>query len=119
MTAPVKKNMPADPEFAAYVAELLEPLGPLASGRFFGGHGFKSGGAQFAMIMGGALYLRVDDGTRPAFEAGGSEPFSYATKRRRVFVRTYYEAPAELLDEPDELVTWAGRALDAARNSGK
>jgi len=109
--------MPANPQFVAFVVELLAPMGPLAAGRFFGGHAFKSGDVQFAMIMGSTLYLRVDDETRPAFEEKGAKPFSYGKKTRRVAVRTYYAAPEELLDEPDELVVWARRALDAAVRS--
>jgi len=109
--------MPANSQFVAFIAELLAPMGPLAAGRFFGGHAFKSGDVQFAMIMGSTLYLRVDDETRPAFEEKGAKPFSYGKKERRVSVKTYYTAPEELLDEPDELVVWAHRALDTAIRS--
>jgi DNA transformation protein and related proteins len=109
--------MSANTEFVAFVSDLLAPMGPLAAGRFFGGHAFKSGDVQFAMIMGNTLYLRVDDKTRALFEQKGSEPFSYGKTSRRVTVKTYYAAPEELLDEPDELVVWARRALDAATRS--
>ncbi len=106
--------MSADPEFVAFVSEQLEPLGPLASGRFFGGHAFKRDGVQFAMVMGNTLYLRVDDVTRPAFQAVGSEAFSYTTKKRRVMVESYYAAPETLLDDRDDLVTWARLAFEVA-----
>ena len=107
--------MPADPEFVDFISELLEPLGPLTSVRFFGGHAFKLDGAQFAMVMGNTLYLRVDDETRPAFQGAGSQAFSYATKKRRVMVESYYAAPETLLDDADALVDWARRAVAAAR----
>jgi DNA transformation protein len=107
--------MSTDTGFVGFVSELLEPLGPLTSGRFFGGHAFKSDGVQFAMIMGSTLYFCVDDATRPDFEAAGSEPFRYSTRKREVTVGRYYTAPEFLLDEPDELVAWARRALEAAR----
>lgn len=107
--------MPADAEFVRFVGELLEPLGPLTSGRFFGGHAFKLDGAQFAMVMGNTLYLRVDDLSRGQFRDAGSTPFSYATKKRRVMVESYYTAPEALLDDADDLVAWARRAVEAAR----
>ena len=107
--------MSADPEFVDFISELLEPLGPLTSGRFFGGHAFILDGAQFAMVMGNTLYLRVDDETRPAFQDAGSKAFSYATKKRRVMVESYYAAPETLLDDADVLVDWARRAVDDAR----
>ncbi len=106
--------MSADPEFVEFISELLVPLGPLTSGRFFGGHAFKSGGVQFAMVMGNTLYFKVDDTTRPAFREAGSEAFSYATKKRRVMVESYYAAPETLLDDANELVAWARDAIAAA-----
>ena len=109
--------MSADPDFISFIEEQLEPLGPLAAGRFFGGHAFKQDGAQFAMVMGNTLYLRVDDETRPGFREEDSEPFSYTTKRGRVLVDSYYAAPERLMDDPDELVAWAREAIGAARRA--
>ena len=83
--------MSADREFVAFVSELFEPLGPLTSGRFFGGHAFKRDGVQFAMVMGNTLYLRVDDETRPAYRNAGAEAFSYTTKKGRVMVESFVE----------------------------
>lgn len=106
--------MSADAEFVAFIGELLEPLGPLGSGRFFGGHAFKKDGVQFAMVMGNTLYLKVDDDTRPAFQVAGSQAFSYTNRKGRVMVESYYATPETLLDDGDELVVWAQRAIDAA-----
>ena len=82
--------------------------------RFFGGVGAFYGSTLFAMVMGQTLYLRVDDATRADFEAAGSKPFSYTKKDRAVTVATYYEAPAALFDDPEELLAWARRAVEAA-----
>ena len=106
--------MSASKEFVSHVRELLRPLGELGDGAFFGGHALKHGGRQFAMIMGNTLYLRVDDQTRPAYVAKGSQPFSYLTRIRRVEVRTYFAAPDELMESPSELVAWARQAIGAA-----
>jgi DNA transformation protein and related proteins len=104
----------ANAEFVAYVRELLAPLGDIRDGKFFGGHAMKHGANQFAMVMGNTLYFRVDDGSRPAYEKKGSKPFSYATKNGVVQVRKYYAAPAELLDDPAQLLVWARQAIGAA-----
>ncbi|MGI9414681.1 MAG: TfoX/Sxy family protein [Hyphomicrobiales bacterium] len=109
--------MSADPDFVGFIEEQLEPLGPLASGRFFGGHALKQDGVQFAMVMGNTLYLRVDGETRPAFKEAGCAPFSYTTKRGQVIVDSYYAAPESLMDDADELVEWARHALAAARRA--
>jgi len=107
-------DMSASKEFVSHVRELLSSIGELSDGSFFGGHALKHGGRQFAMIMGNTLYLRVDDQTRPGYEAKGSKPFSYSTKVRRVEVRTYYAAPEELLESKPELLAWARQAIRAA-----
>ena len=111
--------MAASPQFKAYLAELFEPLGPVAFKRLFGGEGLSLGGVTFAFIMGQTLYLRVDDHSRPAFEDAGMEPFSYATKKRRVMVRSFYATPEDLYDDADEFHEWARAALAAAQNAAR
>lgn len=48
--------MTANTEYTEYVLELLEPIGPIRAGRFFGGVGIFHGSVQFAMLMGNSLY---------------------------------------------------------------
>ena len=107
--------MSASAEFVAFVKELLEPLGGgLSSGNFFGGRELRYHGRQFAWIIGSTLYFRVNDDTRPDFEAQGSQPFSYTTKKGEVVVRKFYTAPEMLLDDAEQLLAWSRRAIDAA-----
>jgi len=74
---------------------------------------------QFAMLMGDTLYFKVEDETRPAYEALGGKRFRYTTKRGEVTVRARYSAPAEILADPDRLCEWATQALATARASGR
>jgi DNA transformation protein len=106
--------MAANAEFVSYIKEQLAPLGFLSSGRFFGGHSISYHGRQFAWVIGTTLYLRADDASRPEFEAAGSQPFSYTTKKGEITVRKFYTAPEFLLDDPDQLLTWSRRAIAAA-----
>lgn len=55
--------MSASAEYTEYGLELLEPICPVRTGRFFGGVGISNGSVQFAMIMGNCLYFAVDDDT--------------------------------------------------------
>ena len=100
--------------FSAFVVEQLAPLGSIACARFFGGLSLKSGGVLFAMIMDGTLYFAVDDLSRPEYERLGSSCFSYQTKNGRVDVRRFHAVPADVLDDADQLVSFARRALAAA-----
>ncbi|AIY41763.1 Regulator of competence-specific genes [Collimonas arenae] len=91
------------------LAEFLAPLGQITVSRFFGGAGLSIDKLQFAFVIKGTLYLRVDERSRPAFEARGCQPFRYATKEKTVTVGSYYEVPAEIADEPDALLDWVSR----------
>ncbi|HAT33396.1 MAG TPA: TfoX domain containing protein [Janthinobacterium sp.] len=106
--------MSASSEFVSFVRELFAPLGQLSDGKFFGGHSIKYRGSQFAMVMGNTLYLRVNDVTRPEYEREGAKPFFYTTKKGVVQVRKYYAAPEALLDDQEQLLVWARRAINAA-----
>ena len=102
-------------EFAAYVAEQLRPLGPLAVDRFFGGLSIKFDAVLFAMIMDGSLYFSVDDALRAEYETFGSRCFSYDSKKGRVDVKRFYEVPADFLEDSDTLLAFARRSISAAR----
>ncbi|ELX10440.1 TfoX domain containing protein [Janthinobacterium sp. HH01] len=99
--------------------EQFAPLGAAVSDSvFFGGRDFRYHGQQFAWVIGSTLYLRVDDGTRAEFEAEGAAPFSYETKKGTVLVRKFYTAPEFLLDDPEQMLVWARKAIDAAGRAG-
>lgn len=101
-------------EYTTHLMDMLRPLGPVQTARFFGGLALKLHGRQFGMVMNRRLYFVVDDRTRPNFERAGSEPFSYATKKGRVDVRRYFEVPADVQEDRLELRAWASDALSAA-----
>jgi DNA transformation protein and related proteins len=87
---------------------------PSASSGFFAGVALVADGVQFGFVMKGTLYLRVDDASRPDFEALGARPFSYTGASKIVTATSYYEAPDDVLEDADELRGWAARAHRAA-----
>lgn len=105
--------------FLEEVEAMLVPLGPIRRARFFGGHALTCSGAQFAMLMKGALYLRTDAALAGEMAAFGSRPFSYATRRGEVTVPAYHTVPEAWLEDPDKLLSWARRALASARASSR
>ena len=79
----------------------------------FGGVGLYSGELFFALIAEDTVYFKVDESTRPDFEARGMGPF-------RPFGDTggtmqYYELPEDVLEDPEALRVWAGKAIAIAR----
>lgn len=95
--------------------EQFAPLGAVTDAVFFGGRAFNYHGKQFAWVMGSTLYLRVGDATRAEFEAQGAQPFAYSTKKGEVLVRKFYTAPEFLMDDPEQLLAWARKAVAAAK----
>lgn len=107
--------MVATDSFAEFLREQLAPIGHITTRRMFGKTGLFCNGLMLGMVTDNMLYLRVDDGNRVAFkEAEVAAPLSYR-KQGSTIELSFWRAPERLFDEPDELVTWARMALDAAR----
>lgn len=101
-------------ELALDLAERIGGPRAITVKRFFGGAALVADGLQFGFVMKGSLYLRVDDVGRATFGAMGAAPFRYAGAGRTVTVARYYEAPAEIVDDPERLREWAEQARRTA-----
>ena len=107
--------MVASDGFAEFLREQLAPLGRVTMRRMFGKTGVFCNGLMFGMVSDDTLYFRVDADNRAVFkEAESVPPLSYE-KRGSTIDLSFWRSPERLLDEPDELVTWARAALAAAR----
>ena len=99
--------------FKEFVLDQLGALPELRSRAMFGGHGLYQADRFFGILMDGRLYFRTDERTRTAYLELGMRPFVYE-KSRRAMTLKYFEVPADVLDNRQELVAWANRALQAA-----
>ncbi|MFQ5959256.1 MAG: TfoX/Sxy family protein [Alphaproteobacteria bacterium] len=100
-------------EFLDYVIDQLEPLGGVAPRRMFGGYGLFRDGVMFAIVASDTLYFKVDDNNLADFEAAGAPPFTYEREGKRIAL-SYYEVPADVMDDADDLCAWARKAVDTA-----
>jgi DNA transformation protein len=105
--------MAVSKQYLDYLLGQLEGIGSLSARRMFGGLGFYSGGIFFGLVYKERLYLKTDDETRPEYEARGSEGFRPRANLKGMKM-TYYTVPAEVLEDEDELVRWARKAVAAA-----
>lgn len=105
--------MPRDNAFIDHLLDLLAPLHPVRVRAMFGGYGIYRGEAIFAIVVNDRLYLKADDASRPDFESRNLAPFTY-TGRGKLIRLSYYEAPADVFEDPDTLRDWTNRALAAA-----
>ena len=106
--------MAVSSEYKAFVAEQLEPLGPVRIRNMFGGAGVYFDDLMFGLIAGETLFFKVDERNRGDFESEEMGPFVYEPPSGKSVAMSYYELPERLYDEPEELILWARRALDAA-----
>ena len=107
--------MVASDGFAEFLREQLAPLGRVTMRRMFGKTGVFCNGLMFGMVTDDTLYVRVDDLNKSVFkEAESAPPLNYQ-KQGQTIDLAFWRVPERLLDESDELVTWARAALAAAR----
>ncbi len=76
----------------------------------FGGWGLYRGRTFFGIIFKGRLYFKTDAESRRIYIERGMKPFRPSVKQT---LKSYYEVPAEILEEPDEIMAWAERAVRA------
>ncbi|MCA9985645.1 MAG: TfoX/Sxy family protein [Anaerolineales bacterium] len=102
--------MATSPEYAEYIMDLLGPIEPGAKPRkMFGGVGVFLDGIMFGLITSADVFhLRVDEVNRPDFETLDQPQFMNMP---------YFEAPAGILDDQDELQAWVEKAIAASRRA--
>src|SRR5580700_11961412 len=100
-----------------FLIDLFADFGPVTIRKMFSCFGISADGTNFALALRSGLYFRVDEETIPQFEAEGSKPFQYTTRAKTVTVNSYWELPARLFDDSEELAGWARAALAAAQRA--
>jgi len=102
-------TMPISDEFLEYVLDLLSAWGGVTARKMFGGAGLYRDEKMFGLIADDVVYLKVDDTNRGDFEDAGSGPFKPYPDEAATM--SYYEVPADVLEEPSLLIEWAERSL--------
>jgi DNA transformation protein len=100
-----------------FLIDRFADFGPVTIRRMFSGFGISADGTNFALALRAGLYFRADQHSIPQFEAEGSKPFSYQTRAKTVTVNSYWQLPARLFDDSEELADWARVALAAAQRA--
>ena len=102
-------------EFMDYVIDQLSAWGDVSARKMFGGAGLYRDGTMFGLIADDVAYLKVDDSNREDFVKAGSLPFNPYPDKAKSVVMSYYEIPADVLENRDLLARWAGRSLAVAK----
>ncbi len=104
-----------------FLIDLFADFGPVTIRRMFSGFGISVDGVNFALALRAGLYFRADEQNIPQFEAEGSGPFQYQQRKtaKTVTVNSYWQLPARLFDDLEELAAWASAALAAAQRAAR
>lgn len=103
-------------DFLAYVLDQLTHLGSVSSRRMFGGAGLYCEEFFFGLIADDVLYLRVNDSNRDDYTTRGMAPFQPYADRLHLSM-SYFEVPADVLETPGNLVSWAQRSVAVAKSA--
>jgi DNA transformation protein len=107
--------MAVDDDYLAWVLEQLSAAGGISLRRMFGAVGLYRGDIFFAIISDGTLYFKAGDSNRAEYENRHMSRFRPYRDRPELSM-TYYEVPADVIEDPEECVAWALRSVAAAGN---
>jgi DNA transformation protein len=97
-----------DDSFKEFVLDQIRELDRVSCRAMFGGYGIYCGEQFFAIIYKGRLYFKTDPTTASDYIRQGMKPFRPNAK---MTLKTYYEVPADILEDSDQLMEWATKAV--------
>ena len=100
-------------DYLKYVLEQLAGLGRVTPRRMFGAVGLYHEERFFGLISRDTLYFKVNDSNRGDYESRGMQRFR-PFPDKPYWSMTYYEVPADTLEDADECMAWARRSLNIA-----
>ena len=105
-----RKTTPDD-TFVEFICDQLEDLEAITHRAMFGGYGLYCGNRFFGLVFRDRLYFKTDEDTRKKYEEWDMGPFQTKAKRT---LKSYYEVPADYIDEAARLVELAAEAVTVA-----
>jgi DNA transformation protein len=105
-------------EYLDFLLEQLAPLGHVVSRRMFGGVGLYHEELFFGLISDDVLYLKTDDSNCADYTSRAMQPFRPFADRP-LYSMSYYQVPADVLEDAESLAAWARKSCAVALNSKK
>jgi len=98
--------------FRDFVLDQLRELRGVTCRAMFGGYGLYQSDAFFGIIHKGRLYFKTDERTHAVYLKKGMKPFRPNAKQT---LKSFYEVPVDVIEDPDQLTTWAMRAAGGTK----
>jgi DNA transformation protein len=115
----MSKNSERTKHLAEHYVDQLSEWAKITTRPLFGAVALYRNDHVFAMAWQGALYFKVDDGSRPQYEAAASQTLGYTAEGEDHALKSYWAVPADVLEDDERLQEWAERAYQAALKSGR
>jgi len=106
----------ADPGLIDWVAEAIEPLGPLTRRAMMGGATLYCDGTVFAIVADDMLWFKADAESDAIWDDAGCPRFTFRMGEREGSMN-YRRAPDDVYDDAEALRHWAGIAIAAGRRA--
>lgn len=100
-------------EYVDYLHEVFEAFGLIRSRKMFGGYGIYHNDLMFGLVFSDELYLKTDKHNVEFFEERGLGPFEFIASNK-ITKMSYYLAPEEIYDDPEQASYWAESGFQAA-----
>jgi DNA transformation protein len=102
--------------YRTYIVDQLAALPALSTRRMFGGIGLYSSEWFFALIDDDVLFFKVDDANRADYTSRRMKAFMPFPDRPSL---GYFQVPADVIEEAEELARWARRSVEVAQRAGQ
>lgn len=101
-----------DESFKDYVVDQLHQLNEVEARRMFGGFGLYQDETFFGIVHKGKLFFKIDESTVGEYRKRKMKPF---WPNRKQTLKSYYQVPADVIEDADALCAWAGWAVRCQR----
>jgi DNA transformation protein len=115
----VSKTFEHTKRLAEHYVDRLSDWAKVTTRPLFGAVALYRSDHVFAMAWKGALFLKVDDESRGDYEAAGSKALGYTTAGEDHALKSYWEVPADVLDDDEKFRAGADHAYHAALKAGR
>jgi DNA transformation protein len=105
-----------DESFKDFVLDQLVGMDDVEARRLFGGHGLYRDATFFGIVHKGKLFFKIDESTVGEYRKGKMKPFRPSARQT---LKSYYQVPAEVIEDADKLRGWAARAVECQVGNGK
>ena len=93
--------------FQQFIFDQLREMPGVTHRAMFGGYGLYQYERFFGIIYQSRLYFKTTDITRFRYVRQGMQPFRPNASQT---LKSYYEVPADVIEDPDALLSWAQEA---------